>query len=293
MVSSYLLSLKHLSPKTLAFKEYALSLWEEYGGGMDFGKESLSSFVAFLSRKDLSSSSIRAILGEVLSYGRWLRDRGYGVKMEDVRALLRTIRVYRRAEPFSEEELNMVFSTLKERFHPIYYVFSLLLLHSGIRLSEALSLRAEDLIVKRLKLEREGKVEERELLFLSVKEGKFSKPYRAGMPLLSEEEKATLKSFFASRRGKPLWLYVLEYPKSVKEKVLTEDAVHKTFQRLSKATGIRVYPHRFRYTYASRLLAMGFSLALVQSWLGHSSPSTTLLSYARAMEEIELMRLWK
>ena len=38
------------------------------------------------------------------------------------------------------------------------------------------------------------------------------------------------------------------------------------------------------------LLAKGFSTALVQSWLGHESPNTTLLSYARAMEEVELER---
>lgn len=90
-----------------------------------------------------------------------------------------------------------------------------------------------------------------------------------------------------------MWLYVLKYPESMREKVLTKDAVHEAYQRLSHIMVIRMYPHGFRYTYASRLPAKGFSAAPVQSWMEHSSPPTTLMAYARAIEEVEILRVWR
>ncbi len=271
----------HLSPKTRKKKGYLLSYLEEFGD--IYTQKDLSDFVLHLRDKGLQESTIRTILGEVRAYLKWK-----GLEL-DFAKILRTIRTYRRAKPFSEEELKLLFQSLRD-YHPIYYIFSLVLLHSGIRVSEALSLSAKDFEVKVFRKHQDFELVEKEILFINVKAGKFSKPYRAGMPLLSEQEKSTLKRFLSQRQDKPLWSYALKYPKSVKPKVLTEHSVHKFYQRLSKKLGFEIYPHRFRYTYASMLLAKGFSPALVQSWLGHSSLSTTLLSYARAMEDIELER---
>lgn len=126
------------SEKTLAFKEYALSLQEDYERSFDFSQKNLSGFVKFLTDRDLAESSIKAVIGEVLSYGRWLQERGYSIKLENSKPVPRVLREHRRANPFSEEELKEIFTAIRESFHPIYHVFSLLLLHSGIRLSEAL-----------------------------------------------------------------------------------------------------------------------------------------------------------
>jgi len=281
MIETYLSRLGHLNSKTLETKRYLLSYLEAFGD--IYTQRDISEFIKFLKDKGLKDSTIRKVLTETSAYLEYLG------RSLDFSPFMKTLRVYRRAKPFSDEELKKFFEALRQ-YHPIYYVFSLVLLHSGIRVSEALSLSAKDFEVKVFRKHQDFELVEKEILFINVKAGKFSKPYRAGMPLLSEQEKSTLKRFLSQRQDKPLWSYALKYPKSVKPKVLTEHSVHKFYQRLSKKLGFEIYPHRFRYTYASMLLAKGFSPALVQSWLGHSSLSTTLLSYARAMEDIELER---
>ncbi|MEM4732313.1 MAG: tyrosine-type recombinase/integrase [Desulfurococcaceae archaeon] len=283
MIETYLSRLGHLSPKTLETKRHLLSYLEAFGD--IYTQRDISEFIKFLKDKGLKDSTIRKVLTEASAYLEYLG------RPLDFSPYMKTLRVYRRAKPFSDEELKKFFSALKN-YHPIYYVFSLVLLHSGIRVSEALALTSEDFEVKVFRKHTEDFQDyvEKEVLFVNVRRGKFGKPYRAGMVLLEEKEKDLLKRFIASRKGKPLWAYTLRYPKSVKEKVLTTHSVHKFYERLSKELGFEIYPHRFRYTYASMLLAKGFSTALVQSWLGHESPNTTLLSYARAMEEVELER---
>ena len=56
------------------------------------------------------------------------------------------------------------------------------------------------------------------------------------------------------------------------------------FTRLSKKTGIYVYPHLFRHTYATRLLRAGYSPERVKYLLGHTSIQTTLDFYSHVQE---------
>jgi integrase/recombinase XerD len=56
------------------------------------------------------------------------------------------------------------------------------------------------------------------------------------------------------------------------------------FKRLSSKTGIKVYPHLFRHTYASRLLNAGYAVDRVKYLLGHASIQTTLDIYSHVIE---------
>jgi len=288
LTSTYLSSLSHLSEKSLQTKSYALSLLEDFTGGYVVDAVEFSQF---LKEKGLSNSTIRMVLEEVQRFFLWLSERGYIARLERKKEAFRVLRTNKRKSAFTDGELKVIFDYMKSQAHPIFYIFSLVLLHSGIRLSSALALRSEDLEVKRFRLSTEDfEVVEKELLLLNVRHSKYGKTYQAGMPLLSEEEKETLKRFFSQRKDKDLWQYGWKFPKTVKTVRLNKDTVHKFYQKLSKETGIKVYPHRFRYTYASRLIAHGFSPALVQSWLGHSTAKLTLEVYTQAMLEKEILR---
>lgn len=55
--------------------------------------------------------------------------------------------------------------------------------------------------------------------------------------------------------------------------------------RLAKKTGIRVYPHLFRHTYATRLIQGGMSIKRVSHLLGHASVQTTMDIYTHITNE--------
>ena len=63
---------------------------------------------------------------------------------------------------------------------------------------------------------------------------------------------------------------------------------NQILSNLQKKTGIRVYPHLFRHTYATRLLRAGYAPDRVQHLLGHDSIATTLDIYSHVIEEANL-----
>lgn len=202
---------------TLRNKRARLLHLLEFGIREEWNEQTVGEFFSWLSGKGLAVSTIKEIFREAKGFLRWLRNKRHYAVFVDEQAWTKTwqaqrLKARKRKEVFTEEELEKFFSYCDKK-PPVYKVFFLLLLHSGLRVAEALSLSSEDLIVKKLK--------DREVLFLKVREGKFGKEREVPMPLLSEEEKNFFKRFFASRKSKPLWSYILRYPRSVKEKTLS------------------------------------------------------------------------
>jgi len=60
------------------------------------------------------------------------------------------------------------------------------------------------------------------------------------------------------------------------------------FDRLTEKTGIKVYPHLFRHTYATRLLLASYPVDRVKYVLGHASIQTTLDTYSHVIHEFSL-----
>ena len=69
---------------------------------------------------------------------------------------------------------------------------------------------------------------------------------------------------------------------------MNPQVLNTMFSRLEKKTGIRVYPHLFRHSYATRLLQAKMSVDRVKYLLGHSSVQTTLDIYAHVISEGDL-----
>lgn len=63
------------------------------------------------------------------------------------------------------------------------------------------------------------------------------------------------------------------------------------FSRLAKKTGIYVYPHLFRHTYATRLLKANYPPERVKHLLGHTTIQTTLDIYSHVIKEADLMTI--
>jgi integrase len=131
------------------------------------------------------------------------------------------------------------------------------MLWTGLRVSEVASLTGEDVI------KENGK------LFLRVRSGKGSK--ERIVPVLSKEIARHLLEVSKDKGKASLF--------GVNSGTL-KDYAHK----IKKASGVHFHSHRLRHTLATRLLAKGIPIDVVQRVLGHESISTTR-RYAETLPE--------
>ena len=68
-------------------------------------------------------------------------------------------------------------------------------------------------------------------------------------------------------------------------KPISPNYLSKHFHAVVKDVFKKVRLHDLRHSSATNLLEMGFSVAQVAEWLGHSSPEITLRFYAHATKE--------
>lgn len=133
--------------------------------------------------------------------------------------------------------------------------FILLLLHSGLRRSDAALLRRDA-------LQQDG--------YLTLRIEKTRVPLKVHLPHSIASELRRLPSenpeyFFWSGKSKPATVI---------------GNLWRTVQRIGQIADIHATPHRFRDTFACRLLENGQDIRVVQKLLGHKSLRTTELHYS-------------
>lgn len=134
-----------------------------------------------------------------------------------------------------------------------------LMYSSGLRVSELLNLRHDDVDASRGVLAAYGKGGKRRLVPMGE--------------VASGHLGAHLAAQRAPRRGGPS-AFVFHGPSG---KPWTRQMVWKLVGRYARAAGLpgRVHPHRLRHSFATHLLAGGADLRTVQTLLGHSDIVTT------------------
>ena len=147
----------------------------------------------------------------------------------------------------------------------------LFLLHTGLRLSEALGLRMSDLQLS----ERKGSV--------LVQQGKGGK--QRSVPLNHEARKA-LRAWMAVRpTSEFLWTTVEDTQPSA----LCGRTVQRILQRYAQAAKIKeLTPHICRHTFAKNLVNNEVSLEKVAALLGHSNLNTTRIYITPSAYDLEL-----
>jgi len=282
-------------PKTIEKKRYLLM---HLGELRDFTKRELFEFYGEL-RKRLSHRSAMDVLLEVKLFYEWLRERGYSYEFSEkaLEELKKKKEFDNKARKYyTEEEVEVILSAIRGTLEgtkpkpPIYYLLSVFLLCSGLRLSEALSVKKED-IFKREGLNSQG--EKKVFYFVRVK-GKFSKEREAPMVFFKEEYRQLIeKRLVELSSGEKFFRYTLAFPKSIKVLELKKGTALNFFHDLEKELkslgyNIPVNAHRFRYTYAVWLARKGLPINFLKEFLGHSSSKTTLEIYAQAQKEKSL-----
>ena len=147
----------------------------------------------------------------------------------------------------------------------------LFLLHTGLRLSEAVGLRTEDVQLS----ERKGNV--------LVQNGKGNK--QRHVPLNLEARKALQNWLAVCPKSEFLWTVV----EGSREEPLSGRTVQRILQRYAKAAGIdALTPHVCRHTFAKNLVENEIGLEKVAALLGHSSLNTTRMYITPSEKDLEM-----
>ena len=302
LIETYLEELRKIrDPKTVETKGHLLKHLVSYTDDLvDMDRREVLSFYEHLKGKGLKESTIREILKNIRQFYRWLRQRGYSVEF-DSEALADIYRARRKQEKrkkyYSDQELELILSAIRgaldgfEPKHPIYYLLTIFLVSSGLRLSEALSVKKKDVRIKKV-LTEEG--EEKEVWTVLVREGKFGKEREALIYFFRPEWKTLWEKWLEKLKPDDyIFTYTIKYPKSTKTLVLKQDTAKRFFWELErklkeKGYELEVNAHRFRNTYITKLATMGVPVNLIAGWVGHVRISTTMNIYMEVEKEKEI-----
>lgn len=136
-----------------------------------------------------------------------------------------------------------------------------LLLYTGIRVTELVSIKIQDIDLLTMQLNVRGKG------------GTFRE-----VPLRAEVVKL-IREYLDTERRKHKFCeseYLLLTQRAGK---MHRDAVNKILNKYGKVLGIEMRPHKFRHTFCTRLINLGVPLTTVSKLAGHSSIQTTMAFY--------------
>ena len=144
----------------------------------------------------------------------------------------------------------------------------------GLRLSEGISLRVQDI--------------DSERMTLSVRQGKGRKDRSVPLP---EGALSMLREYWCTHQH-PVWLFPIAYQRGpvlpTAKRCMAPRGISKAFQKARQESGIKKAAtiHTLRHSYATHLLEAGVPLRVIQVYLGHASIETTAI-YLHLTKKVE------
>ncbi|MGG0937297.1 tyrosine-type recombinase/integrase [Brevibacillus centrosporus] len=166
-------------------------------------------------------------------------------------------------EVFSEQEVNQLLFFVQDRSKVSLrnHLIVWLLLYTGLRVSELCGIQLNDMdyLTNTLRVTGKG--------------GKYREiPLR---PDLVDLIKEYIRSERQENRHRDSHYLLL----SQRAEKMHKDAVNTLLEGLEKQLGFKLYPHKFRHTFCSRLLKRGVPLTTVSKLAGHAHIQTTAHYY--------------
>lgn len=148
-----------------------------------------------------------------------------------------------------------------------------LLYSSGVRASELINIKLQDIDLKNRTIRVLGKGRKERIVPFSKSTQQWIKKY-----VSNDRDKLTSKSLEATKHD-----YLFVNSKGLK---LTTRGLEYILKEIEEKTNCRygLYPHLFRHTFATHLLEGGADLRVIQELLGHESLNTTQ-KYTHVTEE--------
>ncbi len=160
-----------------------------------------------------------------------------------------------RPTVFSPDELLVFFDQIN---NPKHFAFYLNLYGSGLRISEMVSLKTQDIDKKRM--------------LIHVRRGKGDKERFA---LLTEAGYQALRQYWKLYRPGNTHKYV--FPDYTRTRHMSTRAFESLMKKKTEEAGLRksISPHSLRHSFATHSLQSGTDLMTLKEMLGHSSLSST------------------
>jgi len=231
-------------------------------------KEDVVAFMESMRRHGYQPSSMGRMLSSIRGLYRYLNYEGLAERdpTENVSSPRRWHTVPKALS--IEEVISLLETERKNRFAMRDAAMLELMYSAGLRVSELISLKMEDINFEAGYIRVLGKGSKERLVPINERVSERIKLYISeARPALTKNRRHT-PYLFLSNRGKPM----------------TRQRFWQTLKEVSRVTGIRVTPHMIRHSFATHLLEGGADLRAVQKMLGHADISTTQI-YTRVTVE--------
>ncbi|MEC1375842.1 tyrosine-type recombinase/integrase [Heyndrickxia oleronia] len=172
-------------------------------------------------------------------------------------------------EALSDEQVDKLLFYLEDhiKVSPRNKLIAYLLLYTGVRVSELVSIKMQDIDF---------------LTTTLVVRGKGGKIREIS---LRQDLIHLIKQYIQNDRNRSKYKdseYLLLSQRSPK---VHHDAVRNWLMKISKELGFKLYPHLFRHTFCTRLLRKGVDLTTVSKLAGHSTINMTAKFYIQTTRE--------
>lgn len=283
MIDAYLASLRrrNFSPETIRDYRYCLCRFEKDCRARldEMTRADVAEFVDGLLDEGLKAKTVNSYLNAIRGFYEYMiEERGWeGEEPVGKKDYLKQDRPLPR--PLSEEEEDNLFDAIDNRRDRAMFM---LMLRSGLRVSEVSKLDVRDIQVKEKRV--------------FIREGKGRKDRVVS---LSGETMQALCEHMLARAAAPgeEALFVVEKG-AYKGRRLSVRGIQKRMEYYAKKSGVKASCHRLRHTFATQALDAGMRVVHLKVLMGHDWITTTMQycrvsnarvtqSYHRSMERIE------
>lgn len=268
----YLRNERRYSELTIQAYQRDLKEFEDFllkSGGLQFdqiGYQDVRLFVAFLTERQLSRTTIARKLSSLRSFFKYALQRNW-TAVNPLELIQYKSKKQRLPEFFYENEINSILDAAEQDEHPsaLRNIALLELLYAtGMRVSECCELTLQQIDFTLQIIRVIGKGNKERIVPVGDQAIRAIRQYQMELreELLNKIPKSPYSKYlFLSDKGKPL----------------TAAQVRTILNRLVEKHGLNlsIHPHKLRHTFATHLLNNGADMRSVQELLGHVDLSST------------------